>query len=281
MNRPQPGHNYRKGGTDATGISGNSRPRKYAVGRVKKRIRDIERLLRKQDIKNADARVELERELVTCKHELERNESGKKRQKMIAKYHKVRFFDRQRATRRLKRLKKKRWGDLSPGELSKLDEEVYEAEVDLNYTLYYPLEERYSSLFPRAKGDNHAGDGATGLAQDGSDEVPGRVRNERMRLLVKNAMNNSTLEDLRNGKLTSYSAPENANSRRRSNAETSHLHKSGRPSSTAHSQGSMERRATGGSFSKAELGLADHGDGKMEDVDILDENDDDDDGFFE
>lgn len=70
---------------------------------LKNRIRDLKRLLAHVDNvpkhkMSASARIERERELEACEHELEektmRARESEHRKKMIGKYHQVRFFGR-------------------------------------------------------------------------------------------------------------------------------------------------------------------------------------------
>lgn len=59
---------------------------------AKKRIRAIERSLRRNQDMPANVRIELERELASQKQILEDKAYKKKRSTMISKYHMVRFF---------------------------------------------------------------------------------------------------------------------------------------------------------------------------------------------
>ena len=65
--------------------------------------------------------------------------------------------ERQKATRAFKRLQKRL--DASPPDTSDynpLAKELQDAKIDLNYTIYYPLTEKYQSLFPR-QGNTYTG----------------------------------------------------------------------------------------------------------------------------
>lgn len=60
---------------------------------IKKRARDIERLLNKKgDGLPADTRINLQRELAAHWERIHQHEDKKKRAKMISRYHQVRFF---------------------------------------------------------------------------------------------------------------------------------------------------------------------------------------------
>lgn len=76
-------------------------PKANATGALKSRIRDLKRLLEHVDNEPkyrmpANVRIERERELETCEHELEEKLAAAReaefRSKMIGKYHQVRFF---------------------------------------------------------------------------------------------------------------------------------------------------------------------------------------------
>src|SRR2546430_2299778 len=86
--------------------SKHARPKKYAVNPLKSRIRDLERQLSRAERLPADLRVAKERELAALQYELADTEREKNRSEMVKKYHMVRFFDRRKAERRLKKLEK-------------------------------------------------------------------------------------------------------------------------------------------------------------------------------
>jgi hypothetical protein len=75
------------------------------------------------------------------------------RRKIISKYHRVRFFERQKATRILKQRKRELSSleNPTPEQKAELETKIHNAEVDLNYTLYYPLLKPYSALFMGSK----------------------------------------------------------------------------------------------------------------------------------
>ncbi|KAA8567568.1 hypothetical protein EYC84_008043 [Monilinia fructicola] len=104
-------------------------------------------------------------------------EAEKIRQKMIKKYHMVRFFERQKATRQLKKLRKRLLETQSTDEVEQLKEEMHILEVDLNYTQYHPLSETYISLYP-PKGSEEDGEAKINKTKPpmwkGGREVHGR-----------------------------------------------------------------------------------------------------------
>jgi hypothetical protein len=62
------------------------------VNAIKKRIRDVTRKLERAEDLPANLRIEDERALATYQQELASAQAEKTRQKMIKKYHMVRFF---------------------------------------------------------------------------------------------------------------------------------------------------------------------------------------------
>jgi hypothetical protein len=82
--RPRPNHRHHARGQKAVDDSLNA---------IKKRVRDIERLLARENLKlPANKQNDLERELAAHKQRLAEAQAKKARSKMIHKYHMVRFF---------------------------------------------------------------------------------------------------------------------------------------------------------------------------------------------
>ena len=78
-------------------------------------------------------------------------------------------------------------------EYEALKSAVYEAEVDLNYTMYYPLAEKYVSLYPRSK-DHDSNSIGGNLERKLGGERP------VLWFLIERAMKEGTLDELRDGK---------------------------------------------------------------------------------
>ncbi|EUC48882.1 hypothetical protein COCMIDRAFT_86144 [Bipolaris oryzae ATCC 44560] len=178
---------------------------------LKSRIRDLRRLLAHVDNvgdhkMSASNRIERERELEACEHELrEKMESSREaeyRKKMIGKYHQVRFFDRQKGTRILKKLKKELQGEEDEEKKQELAQKVHNAEVDVNYAIYYPLMKPYASLYPKSKKEkadsDESGEGDSG--DKPNREVDGPKGDVAMWKTVEEAMEKGTLDALRNRK---------------------------------------------------------------------------------
>ncbi|KAK3723440.1 hypothetical protein LTR37_001692 [Vermiconidia calcicola] len=172
----------------------------HPVNEIKSQIRSIKRLLEKNEGLPANVRIEKERELQTAQHELEEEQKAKKRSDMISRYHKIRFFDRQKATKRLKRAKKELRACEDDEQLrAELAGKVDDAEVDVNYAQYFPLDQHYVSLYPRKK----ANAGEEGAEDGVEDETAATERkgDAEMWQRVKQCMSDGTLDALRNGKL--------------------------------------------------------------------------------
>ncbi|KAM7202096.1 DUF2361 domain containing protein [Naviculisporaceae sp. PSN 640] len=129
------------------------------MGWIKKRARAIERLFEHDNSKMpANVRKDLERELAAHKQRIAEDRQKKHRSKMIGKYHMVRFFERKKAIRRAKQIKKLIAGAGDPEEKAKLEADLHIAEVDIDYAIYYPFLEPYISLYA-APGKEGKGDG--------------------------------------------------------------------------------------------------------------------------
>ncbi|KAF3038326.1 18S rRNA maturation protein [Didymella heteroderae] len=177
---------------------------------LKNRIRDLKRLLAHVDNvpkhkMSASSRIERERELEACEHELEektmRARESEYRKKMIGKYHQVRFFDRQKATRVMKRLKKELAAAADEDEKSALQSKLHNAEVDVNYAISYPLMKPYSSLYPKSKKSSKTADtDDSDEAKSKPEDVDGPKGDVMVWKMVEQAMEEGTLEALRNSK---------------------------------------------------------------------------------
>ncbi|KAK6534205.1 18S rRNA maturation protein [Arthrobotrys megalospora] len=164
---------------------------------LRKKIRDLTRLLNVPTTTTttstnttggtksklpATTRLEHERALSAYKHELHLQQTSTKRQTLEKRYHKVRFFERRKATRALSRLTRE-LAAISPEAEDEDDEKkkelqnkIHNAEVDLNYIMHYPPLEKYISLYK--SGDN----------KDTND------KRERIRLDIEKRMEEGTLD---------------------------------------------------------------------------------------
>ncbi|RDL40612.1 Uncharacterized protein BP5553_00591 [Venustampulla echinocandica] len=160
-----------------------------SVNAIKKRLRDASRRLERAEDLPANVRVEDERAVAACHRELAAAETEKMKQKMVKRYQMVRFFERQKAGRAVKRLRKQLLEAQSEDEVKDLKTQMHEAEVDLNYTQYCPLSEPYCGLYPHKK------------ATADEEEAPKVAENPPKPPLwaeVEKRMEEGTLDELRN-----------------------------------------------------------------------------------
>ncbi|TFK50743.1 hypothetical protein OE88DRAFT_1735504 [Heliocybe sulcata] len=134
--RPKSNHND----TEPNGMPG--------VQKLKSQLRQTRRLLAKDNLA-ADVRVATERRLKSLEADLEAAERTRKERALAVRYHKIKFFERQKVVRRISQTQKKLSGkDLSSKSRCALESALLDLRVDLNYILHYPKLQKYISLFP-------------------------------------------------------------------------------------------------------------------------------------
>ncbi|KAF8588829.1 hypothetical protein K439DRAFT_1405640 [Ramaria rubella] len=132
-----------------------SAPSLPGVQKIKSSLRQTRRMLAKDSLA-ADLRIETERRLKSLESDLAKAERTRKERNFAVKYHKVKFFERQKVWRKIKQAKKELEDPETPPEnLTSLREILLSHRVDLNYILHYPKSKKYISLFP-PKPDNDA-----------------------------------------------------------------------------------------------------------------------------
>ncbi|KAF2817597.1 uncharacterized protein BDZ99DRAFT_431789 [Mytilinidion resinicola] len=252
---------------------------------LKTRIRNLKRLLEHTDHDRgykmpAGVRIVRERELATCEHDLAEKTNAaresKHRQKLIGRYHQVRFFERQKATRVLKKIRREVEAASNPAEKEEALRRVHIAEVDLNYTMYYPLMRPYSALFPKNQGDgpttrsyptpdveeDSAGGQDAGVSAD-PNAPPTTKGDPAMWTAVERAMEDGTLDALRNSKPLERGLQ--ATKQRQTSKKESDLKRK---------HGQKEKgRDPRGTYAKPGTGRTTN--------DVITENEDSDGGFFE
>ncbi|KAH9839666.1 rRNA-processing protein Efg1 [Teratosphaeria destructans] len=174
----------------------------HTVNDLKSTIRSLRRLLEHNEDLPADIRIEKERALQSAQHELEREQSAKERSDMIARFHKIRFFDRRKAERNLKKANKLLSACEDDAVVEDLKQRAKDAEVDVNYAMYYPLDKAYVSLYPSKRKKEGETDDAAAEEDEAQKGEVGRKGDQGMWKTVRQCMADGTLDDLRNGKLT-------------------------------------------------------------------------------
>jgi len=141
----------RKPNLAPTAKSHKHKAKEGSIEYAKKRKRAIERLFQRDTELPQDVRNDMERELAAHKATIEDKTFHKRRSAMISKYHMVRFFERKKAMRLAKQIRKKIAQAEDQDELAQLQKELHVAEVDEAYTQYHPHAEPYTGLYGRTK----------------------------------------------------------------------------------------------------------------------------------
>ncbi|QLL30236.1 hypothetical protein HG536_0A00530 [Torulaspora globosa] len=162
--------------------------------KIKKRIRDLERLLtRKRDSLPDTIIVEKERTLEALKLELQNAQLRTTIKRNAKKYHMVRFFERKKALRRYKKALKA--VEESDGD-EKCKQDLIQKSIDLCYVVNFPKAEKYIALYP-------SDDGANGNKDDTSS-MKTEAKRAAFRDLVSKQLKEGTLpvslDDILSGK---------------------------------------------------------------------------------
>ncbi|WFC95890.1 18S rRNA maturation protein [Malassezia brasiliensis] len=124
-------------------------PASTGVNKVKNAIRQTKRLLARDSI-TPGTRIEAERRLVALQRELEEKEKAGKERNLAIRYHKVKFFERQKIHRRVRQLRREVEKDPKKKAMRAA---LYEARVLLHYVMTFPHDQRYVALFAQGNHD--------------------------------------------------------------------------------------------------------------------------------
>ncbi|KAJ5641715.1 hypothetical protein N7490_005715, partial [Penicillium lividum] len=172
-----------------------------SVNDLKRRIRDVKRLLNKGTLP-ADARVVQERALAGYEQDLADEITRRDRSQLIKKYHFVRFLDRKTATKNLNKLLRREKEETDAKQKARLEKKIHEARVSLNYTIYYPLTEKYLSLYPKSEENPSKEAGAeSGAESDSKEKKQEKGAKPPLWAVVEKCMADNTMGLLREGKL--------------------------------------------------------------------------------
>lgn len=125
------------------------------ANKIKKKIRDVERLLqKKRDTLPDTVLVEKERTLQALRLQLENAELRQKAKKYASKYHMVRFFEGKKSIRRykqaLKALERSKEDDsVSEDQRKQLERQLWERKIDVCYVVNFPKIRKYIALYPK------------------------------------------------------------------------------------------------------------------------------------
>jgi len=164
------------------------------VQKLKASLRQTRRLLAKDNLA-ADVRVETERRLQASQADLARGEAAKKERGLATRYHKIKFFERQKVVRKLNQAKKRlaltlEKEDVDSSSKKEIEDTLTELRVDLNYIMHYPKSKKYISLFPpevrQASGAN--------FKQQTAESTTTAVDKEEIRTWIRTRMQSGELE---------------------------------------------------------------------------------------
>lgn len=116
---------------------------------TKKRIRDITRLLRRDNL-DTETRNKLNAEIEELQKIHDNNVRCVKERQHSLKYHRIKFFDRKKALRQYSKILKSCNGSITPD----VTEKLCSIKEDLAYILYFPKTMKYASLFVSGEGED-------------------------------------------------------------------------------------------------------------------------------
>ncbi|KIJ51263.1 hypothetical protein M422DRAFT_776549 [Sphaerobolus stellatus SS14] len=176
-------HNNKKPKKSKSNDDSSSSSNLPGVQKIKASLRQTKRLLAKENLA-ADVRIESERRLRSLEADLAKAERARKERSYATKYHKIKFFERQKVCRKIKQLKKEiEDSQTSLEKLSSIRDTLLARRVDLNYILHYPKTQKYISLFPPP-------------SLDTSDPgvIASDTKREELRQMVKTAMEKGEMD---------------------------------------------------------------------------------------
>lgn len=155
-----------------------------------KKIRDLERLLkRKQAVNdNCDIIIQKIADLKEAKEEVKNEE---KKRKNAVKYHMVKFIERKKLTRLIRSLETKlKSGEEEGGgdkKRSKIEKKIKKLKEDLAYVMYFPTEFKYVALY--------AGNGDASASSSSSSSGPTNTGSEQARTIALAAWRNDVKQE--------------------------------------------------------------------------------------
>ncbi|KAI9454948.1 hypothetical protein F5148DRAFT_1227635 [Russula earlei] len=155
------------------------------VSKIKSALRQTRRLLAKEGL-GADVRIEAERKLAALEADLTVAERAKKERTLATRYHKVKFFDRQKLLRKIKQTKKRiEDAEITSKVRKSLKGQLFDLRVDLNYVMNYPKLEKYISLFPP---EVRSGEGVPTSVRTGASSSATEEKREKLREWIRGKM---------------------------------------------------------------------------------------------
>lgn len=114
------------------------------------------------------------------------------------------WTDRKTATKQLNRLlRREKEHDLDSKQKARLAQKIHTARVNLNYTIYYPLTEKYIAVYPKSKETPTGEKDVEAESESDSQDHKKQTNDSKPALwpIVEKCMEDGTLDLLREGKL--------------------------------------------------------------------------------
>jgi hypothetical protein len=109
--------------------------------------------------------------------------------------------DRKTANKELNRLlRREKEQDLDSKQKARLEAKIQNCRINLNYTIYYPLTEKYLSIYPKSNGKPEAAESGSD-AESSKKETKTKDAKPPLWAVVAKCMEDNTLDLLREGKL--------------------------------------------------------------------------------
>ncbi|KAI0774886.1 hypothetical protein BD413DRAFT_450194, partial [Trametes elegans] len=182
------------------------------VQKLKAALRQTRRLLAK-DTLAADVRVATERRLRALEADLAKAERARVERALAARYHKIKFFERQKVARKLAQARRRLTALDGEGEgegkgkgkgkgegekatrkeREELEGRLAELRVDLNYILNYPKTRKYISLFPPEVRQGRHGQNAAEQARAAKEKSETDRQREEIRARIREQMDAGVL----------------------------------------------------------------------------------------
>ncbi|WFD04877.1 18S rRNA maturation protein [Malassezia vespertilionis] len=119
-------------------------------------------------------RIDAERRLHALERELESKQQAQKERTLASRYHKVKFFERQKLCRRIAQLRRARNGDVDKKAAKKKLAALQTLRMFLHYVMLFPHDKRYVALFA---------DSSTGEPVAPSEDAPDKAHREAAEFL--------------------------------------------------------------------------------------------------
>ncbi|KAG1140633.1 hypothetical protein G6F37_008945 [Rhizopus arrhizus] len=126
--------------------SGND---EVGASKIRKKMRDMQRLLKNKERLPAQAITESKRKLRALQYELGERLIDEKERKMASKYHKVKHFERKKVERKIKQKKKSLEEEKEEDKKKKIQADLDELKIKELYIREYPKTVPYVSLYPK------------------------------------------------------------------------------------------------------------------------------------